>query len=231
MHVLSLKVHLCNIRGLHSNLDPVHYHLETEKPHLLFLTETQIRCPSDVAYLNYPNYTLEHNFRQRAGVCVYARNDICCRRLRNLEDPDFSVLWILVDTGIEQILYCGVYRSHSGDQDTTRLFEHLGGVAELAQQRYPSAQLVFLGDFNAHHQDWLFPFQKTDHAGREARTFSLSLGLSQLVHCATRVPDVASQTSNCLDLLMTTNPDRYQVTVTAPIGTSDHCLVKSVSTY
>ncbi|VVC99597.1 unnamed protein product [Leptidea sinapis] len=31
-----------------------------------------------------------------------------------------------------------------------------------------------------------------------------------------------------LDLLMTTHPDSYQVTVDAPLGTSDHCLVRSV---
>lgn len=40
MHVFSFKVHLTNIRGLHANLDAVHFHLETDKPHLLFLTET-----------------------------------------------------------------------------------------------------------------------------------------------------------------------------------------------
>ncbi|KAJ8719149.1 hypothetical protein PYW07_016705 [Mythimna separata] len=85
--------------GLHSNLPAVHHHLETDKPHLLFLTETQIRCPSDVAYLNYPGYSMEHHFLQRAGVCVYVRNDICCQRLRHLEDPSFSTLWLLVDTG------------------------------------------------------------------------------------------------------------------------------------
>ncbi|KAJ8722460.1 hypothetical protein PYW07_003640 [Mythimna separata] len=83
---------------MHSNINAVHHHLETDKPHLLFLTETQIRCPSDAAYLNYPGYSLEHHFQQRAGVCVYVRNDICCQRLRHLEDPDFSTLWLLVDT-------------------------------------------------------------------------------------------------------------------------------------
>lgn len=231
LHSLALKVHLANIRGLHSNLNPVHHHLETEKPHLLFLTETQIRCPLDAAYLHYPGYTLEHSFKQRAGVCVYARDDICCRRLRNLEDSSFSTLWVLVDTGVEKILYCSVYRSHADNSETTRLFQHLSASAEVALQRYPSAQLVVLGDFNAHHQEWLFPFQNTDHAGRLAHTFSLTLGLSQLVNCATRIPDVDGHTANCLDLLLTTDPDRYQVAISSPLGSSDHCLVKSVSVY
>ncbi|KAJ8718742.1 hypothetical protein PYW07_016298 [Mythimna separata] len=73
-------------------------------PHLLFLTETQIRCPPDAAYFNYPGYSLEHHFLQRAGVCVYVRNDICCQRLRHLEDPLLSTLWLLVDTGMDKIV-------------------------------------------------------------------------------------------------------------------------------
>ena len=228
-HFLPLKVHLTNIRGLHSNLDPVHHHLETEKPHLFFLTETQIATPSDVAYLNYPGYSLEHKFKKRAGVCVYVRDDICYRRLRCFEDSGFSTIWILVDTGVEKFLYASIYRSHSGDQETTRLFEYLSETADCAQQRYPTAELLFLGDFNAHHGEWLFPFQKTDHAGREARRFALSLDLTQLVNEATRVPDVDGHTPNCLDLLLSSAPDRHSVSVSAPLGTSDHCLVKSVS--
>ncbi|KAJ8708925.1 hypothetical protein PYW07_013529 [Mythimna separata] len=217
--------------GMHSNINAVHHHLETDKPHLLFLTETQIRCPSDAAYLNYPGYSLEHHFRQRAGVCVYVRNDICCQRLRHLEDPDFSTLWLLVDTGMDKIVYACVYRSHSGDQETTRLFDHLSMAADTALHRHPDAQFVALGDFNACHQDWLFPYQRTDHAGREARNFAVSMGLSQLVKQATRVPDIAGHTANCLDLLLTTDPDRCIVTVSSPLGTSDHCLVKSVTSF
>ncbi|CAK1600805.1 unnamed protein product [Parnassius mnemosyne] len=116
LHSLSIKVHLTNSRGLHCNLNAVHYHLETDKAHLLFLTETQIRCPLDAAYLGYPGYTLEHNFHQRAGVCVYVRNDICCKLLRHPEDPTFSTIWVLIDTGMDKIIYSCVYRSHSGDQ-------------------------------------------------------------------------------------------------------------------
>lgn len=231
MHALSLKVHLTNIRGLHSNIVPVHYHLETEKPHLLFLTETQIRCPPDVSYLSYPGYTLEHNFKPHAGVCVYTRDDICVRRLRKFEDSNFSVLWVLVDTGIEKILYACVYRSHSGNPETTGLIEYLSEVADAAQQEYPMAQLVLLGDFNGHHQDWLYPYRDTDHAGRETRRLALTLDLTQMVQGATRVPDVETHTAYCLDLLLTTDPDRYTVSISSPLGGSDHCLVKSVSVY
>uniref|UniRef100_A0A1E1WG43 Uncharacterized protein n=1 Tax=Pectinophora gossypiella TaxID=13191 RepID=A0A1E1WG43_PECGO len=51
-------------------------------------------------------------------------------------------------------------------------------------------------------------------ADKEVQAFALSLSFSQLVNCAARVPDVANHTANCLDLLPTTDPDRYQVSVT-----------------
>ncbi|KAJ8720396.1 hypothetical protein PYW07_012439 [Mythimna separata] len=57
------------------------------------------------------------------------------------------------------------------------------------------------------------------------------MGLSQLVRQATRVPDVDGHTANCLDLLLTTDQDRCIVTVSSPLGTSDHCLVKSVKSF
>ncbi|CAG4932905.1 unnamed protein product [Colias eurytheme] len=62
-----LSVDFCNVRGLHSNLNAVHHHLETAKPDLLFLTETQIRPPLDTSYLHFPGYKLEHTFIPKAG--------------------------------------------------------------------------------------------------------------------------------------------------------------------
>lgn len=109
LHTFSL------IRGLHSNILAVHHHLETESPALLFLTDTQIACPLDTEYLSYPGFSLEHQFRLRVGVCLYTRDDIYCRRLRSLEEPNFSVLWLLVDISLEKILYACVYRPHNGD--------------------------------------------------------------------------------------------------------------------
>ncbi|KAJ8735596.1 hypothetical protein PYW07_007216 [Mythimna separata] len=57
------------------------------------------------------------------------------------------------------------------------------------------------------------------------------MGLSQLAKQATRVLDIAGHTTNYLDILLTTDPDRCIVTVSSPLGTSDHCLVKSVTSF
>jgi hypothetical protein len=90
------KVEFANIRGLHSNLNAVHQHLETARPAMLFLTETQIQRPADTSYLQYPGYVLEKAFLAKARACLFLRSDVCCRRLRRFEEPSFSVLWVHV---------------------------------------------------------------------------------------------------------------------------------------
>ncbi|XP_052750997.1 uncharacterized protein LOC128200723 [Galleria mellonella] len=44
---------------------------------------------------------------------------------------------------------------------------------------------------------------------------------------AARIPDIENHTSSLLDLLLTTHPDGYTVRVDAPIGSSDHCLIRA----
>ena len=220
-------VDFANIRGIHSNLRAVHHHLETAKPAMLFLTETQILRPTDQSYLHYPGYVLEESFKAKAGVCLFVRSDVCCRRLRLMEDPSFSVLWVHVDLGFSSKIYVCLYRSHQGDQETTRLFEYLSRVTDEAQEQFPSAEMVFLGDFNAHHESWL-KSPKTDHAGRTAHAFALTYDLTQVVNDTTRIPDVTGHRASLLDLLLTTNPLGYEVSVRAPLGSSDHCLVSTV---
>ncbi|XP_063540969.1 uncharacterized protein LOC134749894 [Cydia strobilella] len=222
----TLAVDFCNIRGLHSNLNAVHLHLETAKPALLFLTETQIASPADTSYLSYPGYGLEHSFSPRAGVCVYVRDDISFRRLNNLEGRDLSTLWLRIDNDHHPRVYSCLYRSHSGDAETDRLIEQIQTAADSVQQQIPSAEIIVLGDFNAHNAEWLGS-SKTDHAGRSVYNFALAYGLTQLVTAPTRIPDVEGHEPSLLDLLLTSHPVDYNVFVEAPLGSSDHCLIRS----
>ncbi|CAH4034697.1 unnamed protein product [Pieris brassicae] len=212
--------------GLNSNLNAVHFHLETAKPALFFLTETQISFPADTSYLSYPGYKLEHSFVPRAGVCVYVREDICSRRLGSLEGRDLSSLWLRVDCDDHPRFYACLYRSHSGNTETERLIEHIQMATDSLLEGVPTAEIVILGDFNAHHADWLGS-ETTDHAGRSFHDFALAYDLSQMVPAITRIPDVDGHKPSLLDLLLTSHPETYQVSVDPPLGSSDHCVVRS----
>ncbi|CAH2084689.1 unnamed protein product [Euphydryas editha] len=159
---------------------------------------------------------------------MFVREDICCRRLLHLEDRDLSILWVRVDYGGHTRVYACLYRSHSGDRETKRLFEHLQLTTDKVLELYPSTELVILGDFNAHHTEWLSS-RSTDYAGRCAHEFALAYGYSQLVHSPTRIPDIEDHTSSILDLLLTQRPDGYSISVDAPLGSSDHCLIRTLA--
>ncbi|VVC88102.1 unnamed protein product [Leptidea sinapis] len=201
-------------------------YLTAAKPALLFLTETQISSLADTSCLSYPGYNLEHSFIPRAGVCVYVREDVCSRRLSFLEGQDLSIIWLRVDCDDHPRIYACLYRSHSGNAETDRLLEHIQMATDTVLEQIPTAEIVFLGDFNAHHAEWLGS-RTTDHAGRSVHDFALAYGLTQLVIAPTRIPDVQDHRPSLLDLLLTSHPDGYLVSVDPPLGSSDHCLIWS----
>ncbi|MPC37440.1 hypothetical protein E2C01_030919 [Portunus trituberculatus] len=89
---------------------------------------------------------------------------------------------------------------------------------------YPFAEISFLEDFNVHHQLWLSsPF--TDHPGELAFNFAILHDLQQLVQHLTRIPDRLGDTPNILDLFLTSNAFVYAVTLSSPLGSSDHNLI------
>ena len=71
---------------------------------------------------------------------------------------------------------------------------------------------------------WLSsPF--TDHPGELAFNFAILHDLEQLVQHPTRIPDRLGDTPNILDLFLTSNPSAYAVTLSSPLGSSDHTLI------
>lgn len=72
------------------------------------------------------------------------------------------------------------------------------------RQQFPIANLVFLGNFSAHHESWLGS-SRTDHAGRSDHAFALTHDLTQLVLQPTRIPDIPG-----LALFLLTVPEHTQ---------------------
>ncbi len=78
---------------------------------------------------------------------------------------------------------------------------------------------LFVGDFNAHHRDWLSSVSPTDSHGIAALDFGNITGCIQLVTIPTY------EAGNCLDLVFTDVPDIVRVDVTAPLDSSDHSCI------
>ena len=77
---------------------------------------------------------------------------------------------------------------------------------------------VFVGDLNAHHQDWL-DSNTTDCHGVAALDFA------NLTDCTQLIDKPTHQRGNRLDLLLTDVPGVVDATVKPPLGSSDHCVI------
>ena len=218
-----LSVNFCNIRGLCSNFQSVEHHLSSSKPHLLFLTETQISVDTDSKPFSVSSYYLYPRFQSKAGCCVYVRSDITCSRAPGLESSEFSTIWLRLQCHSLTKFFCAVYLSPNSS-NYVKFFDYLSSKVEHILTHFPSAEISILGDFNVHHQLWLSsPF--TDQPGEHAYNFAILNDLEQLVQLPTRIPDRLGDTPNILDLFLTTNPSAYTVKLSSPLGSSDHNLI------
>ncbi|MPC13058.1 hypothetical protein E2C01_005776 [Portunus trituberculatus] len=105
-----------------------------------------------------------------------------------------------------------------------KFFDYLTSKVEIILSLNPFAEISILRDFNVHHQLWLFsPF--TDHPGELAFNFAILHDLQQLVRHPTHIPDRLGDTPNILVLFLTSNPSAYVVTLSSPLGSSNHNLI------
>ena len=223
----SLSIHFSNIRGLCSNLSSVEHHLASTLPNLLLLSETQLSSSASTDPFLISHYNLISRFRSKGGVCAYCNINTPIARLKDLESPNFDVLWLKICLSTSTILLCFCYCSPNST-DFVAFFNYLTTCHESLQANHPLAEILYIGDFNVHHTEWLNS-STTDVGGREALSFSHLNDLEQIIKHPTRVPDRLDQTPNTLDLFFTSNPQNYSYSLSSPLGSSDHSLL-SVST-
>nr|CAI5833153.1 unnamed protein product [Callosobruchus analis] len=190
-----------NVRGLASNINAVHQHLQAEKPHILALMETQVGSSTLDNLFKYPGYEIYTRFRRRFGVCVYVKAGLSCHREEELEPEGFDIIWLKISFRNHSKFICCVYRP---------------------------PKIVFLGDFNVHNSYWLKHSNKTDDEGREAEAFAISCGLKQIVKEPTRIPSRHGDFASLLDLYLTTTPTIHTVNVSAPLGLSEHNTISTL---
>ena len=134
----------------------------------------------------------------------------------DLEFPHFDVLWLKIYLPTTTILLCFYYFFPKAT-DFVSFFEYLTYCHESLQIKHPHAEVLYIGDFNVHHTDWL---QSTHTDEGELRLF-ISLfptswsKLSNILHVR------HDHAANSLDLFFTSNPQNYTYTVSSPLGSSD----------
>ncbi|XP_050709244.1 uncharacterized protein LOC126994048 [Eriocheir sinensis] len=216
-------INFCNNRGLRSNFHSVEHPLSSSKPHLLFLTETQVSEVTDSNLYYFPSYYLYPKFQSKAGCCFYVRNDITCSRAYDLDSSGFSTIWLKRHCHFITKYISAVYLSPNSI-NYVKFFNYLNSKVGHILTHSPFAEISILGDSNAHHQLWLSS-SSTDQSGEQAYNFAVLNDLEQLVQHPTRIPDHLGDRPNILDLFFTSNSSAYSVKVCSPLGSSYHNLI------
>ena len=219
----SFSIDFCNIRGLRSNLSSVEHHLLSSSPDLLLLSETQLSAnvSSDLFKIN--NYNLFPRFRRKGGVCAYCASNVPVTRLVDLESPSFDVIWLKILLDSKCIFICFLYFSPNLNS-SQEFFNYLTRCHESLITSNPSSEIIFAGDFNAHHVEWLGS-SRTSPRGVQAHDFAVLCSLQQLIQHPTRIPDRHDHQPNILDLFLTSNLSQYSYKVVPPLDSSDHNLI------
>ena len=200
----SFSIHYTNIRGLNSNFSSVESHLATSSPNLFLFSETQLSSQSSPDPFQISHYNLYSRFRSKGGVCAYCNINTPIARLMDLESPHFDVLWLKIYLPTTTIFLFFCYCSPNATNFPS-FFEYLTSYHESLLSSHPHAEVLYIGDFNVHHTDWL-KSTHTDVGGIEAFHFSISNELEQIIKHPTRVPDRHDHAANPLDLFFTSNP-------------------------
>ena len=210
-HYKLFSISFCNIRGLFSNLNSLHQHLQSSNPHAIFLTETKIRLldPNDNSifypYLKCPGYELFSSFFLNGGVCAFILSDVQSSRLPqfDLANPGFQLIWMKVSLPSTSKFICTLYCSPKSTNHEL-LFDHLSKTIDTITLQCPRSEITIHGDFNVYNPNWL---THSPHiaslAGRDAGAFAIVNGLSQLVSEPTRIPDHSGDKVNIIDLFLT----------------------------
>ena len=225
----SFTLHFTNIRGLSSNFSSVEHHLASSLPDLFLIAESQLSVDASPDLYQISNYNLHSRFRFKGGVCAYTNINTPSARLMHLESSNFDALWLKICLPTSTIIICFCYCSPNST-DFPAFFNYLSSCHESLLSSHPRAEILYVGDFNLHHKEWLNSTHD-DVGGFEAHSFSILHDLEQIIGHPTRVPDRHDQTANILDLFFTSNPSLYSYSIHSPLGSSDHCLISVKSDF
>ena len=220
-----ITIDFCNIRGLNSNLDPVHLHLQLSKPDLLFLTETQISPNYDINSLQFPHYHTFTNLKFKGGIVCYFKNSVPISHLMDHSTKHFQFSVFKVSLPHHKKFLFVTYRSPNSPNDSD--FFNVLSDKILQLNLLPSDELLLLGDFNIHNNSWLSFSGNTNPAGLECEAFATTHNLTQLIDFPTRIPDNIDHNPHTLDLFLTNLPHLYTIEPLLPICSSDHILLRA----
>jgi hypothetical protein len=220
--------------------------IEGHKPHVLGLSEANLKTNHDLNTVQHQDYnlhtcpTLGNPALDISRVVVYTHQSLVVKRRHDLEDDTISAIWL--ELGLphkKKIIVCNAYREwqHMGQQDRD------SGTVAAQLQRWcmfldmwekalqEGKEVVVMMDANIDFLKWTKADLPANDNTRRLRPLIDQLftrifphGVSQLVTTATR--SWPGQTDSGLDHIYSNKPDKLSEVHTEFRGNSDHKLIK-----
>ena len=208
-----------NVRGLQANLNDLS--VASKQFDILLCSETLVSDMRHISEILVPGFRrpilLRRNSIDRAqGMAVYVRNNFSASRKANFECGCHEVQVLKVCGRTNNFYIFSVYRNPDVDDS---IYDCLLLSMASIQENDSKSAFIFIGDFNAHHREWLESVSPTNCHGIRAFDFESETGCDQLVDRPTH------RSGNRLDLLFTDAPGVVTCKVAGPIGTSDHSFI------
>lgn len=221
----------CNLTILYTNIDVLtkskinllDVQIKIMQPDIICIVELlpkNVRTKPTIDAYQIRNYNIVTYDLSRRGIAVYARPNLSVNIISTVNNYEECV-WCEVINKQEKMLLCCIYRSPSSSEENDRKLFCM--LKDKLAMNYTDT--IIVGDFNYSNIDW----EQKCHTSRVgcADIFLDTINdlyLEQLVSAPTRYRH--GQLSNILDLILTNN--QYfvdDVTITDPIGKSDHCVI------
>ena len=209
-----------NINGLSCNIKDLA--VASTRYDILLCAETKVSSYRNIAELRIPKFNKPVQILRGArpnglGLALYVRDGVSITRMLQYECRCCEMMVVRLCSTRQNFYLICVYRSPNTDD---RIYDCLLSSMGQIQSLDRKAVFCFLGDFNAHHKDYLGS-PRTDGHGKNLWDFATNSDCTQLVTGPTH------RGGGTLDLVLTNVPDLCRVTTNGPIGNSDH---SSIST-
>ena len=216
-----LKCLLFNAQSLCNKLCDLDYLLSSDRPDIVFITETWLT--SDISnslldkYNEYNVYRVDRD-RRGGGVAIFCHRSLYSVQVFvNVSFLSLEVINLRVSYGSTTFNFINVYRP-PGVDDQSKIY--MSTLIDFLRQACSSKLFnILVGDFNLPGIDWLSGICPDDDIHSSFYDVVSELGLTQCVNHATR-------NNNLLDLVFTDNPlIMSNIDVQCPFSHSDHSSV------
>ena len=213
------RILYCNIRGLYGNFSDLA--VASSNYDIILCSETLVSNHRSISEILLPNFRKPFLIRRDAfvrarGLSAYIRKGFNATLLPDLSCGCHEVQVIRVASRLNNFYVFSLYRNPDLDDS---IYDCCLTKMALIQETDQKSCFVFVGDLNAHHQQWLNSLSPTNRHGHAALDFSNLSGCTQLVTGPTH------NSGNRLDLLLSDVPDVVEVKISPPIGKSDHSAI------